>query len=95
VEKYGRARQATDDKIIRRTCFACSIDKATYTHSEYLIHTGVPLQQWLRERFCLLRYTYIACLVNIYYFGKVFQLSGPEKVVRGFNRNVGVSYVGT
>jgi hypothetical protein len=31
VEKYGRARQATDDNIIRRMRFACRITKATDT----------------------------------------------------------------
>jgi hypothetical protein len=37
VEKYGRARQATDDNIIRRMRFACWITKATDTHSQYVI----------------------------------------------------------
>jgi hypothetical protein len=37
VEKYGTARQATDDNIIRRMRFACRITKATDTHSEYVI----------------------------------------------------------
>jgi hypothetical protein len=37
VEKYGTARQATDDNIIRRMRFACWITKATDTHSEYVI----------------------------------------------------------
>jgi hypothetical protein len=36
-KKYGTAGQATDDNIIRRMRFACSITKATDTHSEYLI----------------------------------------------------------
>ena len=36
-EKYGRARQATDDNVIRRMRFACWITKATDTHSEYVI----------------------------------------------------------
>jgi hypothetical protein len=36
VEKYGRARQATDN-IIRRMLFACRITKATRTHSWYVI----------------------------------------------------------
>jgi hypothetical protein len=52
VEKYGTARQATDNNIIRRKRFACWITKATDTHSEYakllLFHgnngyTKVPL----------------------------------------------------
>jgi hypothetical protein len=33
VEKYGTARQATDDNIIRRMRFACRITKATDTRS--------------------------------------------------------------
>jgi hypothetical protein len=36
-EKYGRARQATDDNIIRRMCMAFWIHKVTNTHSEYVI----------------------------------------------------------
>jgi hypothetical protein len=39
VEKYGRARQATDHNIIRRMRFACWITKATDTNSEYVILT--------------------------------------------------------
>jgi hypothetical protein len=63
VEKYVRVRQATDDNIIRRMRFACWITKATGTHSEYVIRTAFPRQQWLRERASMLRYTYIAFLV--------------------------------
>jgi hypothetical protein len=37
VEKYGKARQATDDNIIRRMRIACWITKATVTQSEYVI----------------------------------------------------------
>jgi hypothetical protein len=36
-KKYGTARQATDDNIIRRMRFACWVTKATDTHSEYVI----------------------------------------------------------
>jgi len=43
---------------------ACSVNKATDTHSEYVIHTVVPRQRWLRQRASMWRYTYIACLVN-------------------------------
>jgi hypothetical protein len=63
VEKYGTARQATHDNIIRRMRFACWITKATDTHTEYVILPALPLQQWLRERASVLRYTYIACLM--------------------------------
>jgi hypothetical protein len=63
VEKYGTARQVTDDNIIRRMRFACWITKATDTHSEYVILIAFLRQQWLRDRASLLRYTYIACLL--------------------------------
>jgi hypothetical protein len=64
VEKYGRARQDTDDNIIQRMRFACWVTKATDTHSEYVILIVLPRQQWLRERVSMLRYMYIACLVS-------------------------------
>ena len=35
LEIHGRARQATDDNIIRRMHIACCTPKATDTHSEY------------------------------------------------------------
>jgi len=63
VEKYGRARQATDDIIIRWVRIACWINKATSAHSEYVIFIALSRQKWLRERNSILRYTYIACLV--------------------------------
>jgi len=42
---------------------ACCIHEATNTHSEHVILTAFPLQQWLHERPSMLRYTYSACLV--------------------------------
>jgi hypothetical protein len=66
VEKYGRARQATDDNIIRRLRFAFWMTKATDTHSEYVIIIAFPQHQWLRERATMLRYTYIACIVGLF-----------------------------
>jgi glycosylphosphatidylinositol transamidase (GPIT) subunit GPI8 len=33
MEKYGTAREATDDSIIRRMCFACRITKDTHTRA--------------------------------------------------------------
>jgi hypothetical protein len=64
VEKYGTARQTTDDNIIRRMRFTCWITKATDTHWEYVILIAFPLQQWLRESASVLRYTYTASLVH-------------------------------
>jgi hypothetical protein len=40
------------------------IPKATNTHSECTTLTAFPLQQWLYERAFMLRYTYIACIVD-------------------------------
>jgi hypothetical protein len=37
MEKYSRAREATDYNIKWRMCFAFWITKATDTHSEYII----------------------------------------------------------
>jgi hypothetical protein len=46
-----------------RLCLASWIPKATNTHLEYVIPIAVPLQQCLHERFSVLRYAYIGCLV--------------------------------
>ena len=61
MEKYGTARQTTDDNIIRRMRCACWITKATDTHSRYLMLFSQ--QQWLRARGSMLHYTHIAHLV--------------------------------
>jgi len=37
--RFGTARQATDDNIIRRMRIACWMTKATDTHSDYIILT--------------------------------------------------------
>jgi hypothetical protein len=44
-EKYGGAREATDDNIIWCMRFLCWIKKATDTRSKYLILTAFPYQQ--------------------------------------------------
>ena len=41
------------------------ITKATDTHSEYVVLTAFPLQQWLHERASMLRYTHIASLQSV------------------------------
>jgi hypothetical protein len=50
---------------IWRMRIAYWIREATNTHSEYVIPIALPLQQWLYERAFVLRYKYIACLVNV------------------------------
>ena len=61
MEKFGTARQTTDDNIIWCMRFAVWINKATDTHSEYV--TMFPWQNWLRERAKILHFTYTVCLV--------------------------------
>jgi hypothetical protein len=63
VEKYGRTKQAADENVTPRMRFICWITKATDTHSEYVILIAFPQQQWSRERYSILRHTYIAFLV--------------------------------
>jgi len=47
-----------------RMRIACWISKSKSTHSEYVLLTALPLQQWLHERALMLRYSYFACLVH-------------------------------
>jgi hypothetical protein len=55
VAKYGTARQATDENIIRRMRFAFGLTKATHANSEYVIPIALPRQQCLRKGSALLR----------------------------------------
>jgi hypothetical protein len=47
---------------IWRKCIVCWTPKATNRHSEYVILTASPQQQWSHERATMLRYTFIAGL---------------------------------
>jgi hypothetical protein len=62
-KKYGTARQARGDIIIRHMRFACWIIKTTDTYSEYVICIAFLRQQWLRERASILRLYvhYLSC----------------------------------
>ena len=42
------------------------LTEAAETSSERVIITAFPAPQWSRERASMLRYTYIACIVNCY-----------------------------
>jgi len=64
VEKYCRAKQATDDNIRWRMRIVFRIPKAINPHSQYAILIAFPLQQWLQERASLLRHNYIPCLTH-------------------------------
>jgi hypothetical protein len=79
VEKYGTARQVTDDNIIRRMRFAYRITKATDTHTKYLILIAFPRQQWLRERASILRlYVHYLAIFKEYRLAFTDKLSVKE-----------------
>jgi len=65
VEQYVTA-SPTGDNTIQRIRIAFWIQKATHTHSEYLILIVFPPRKRLRGRPSVLRYTYIACIVYTY-----------------------------
>jgi len=73
IGKYGIAWKVTDGNVLWPMCFARRIKKATNTHSAYVILIAFPLQQWLRERASILRYTYIACLVYMFHCHLILQ----------------------
>ena len=62
MEKCCKVRQVADGNIIRRRRTACWISKAT--HSDYVILTDFPLQQWLHESAPVLCHMYRAGLVH-------------------------------
>jgi hypothetical protein len=74
VEKYGTARQTTDDSKIERMRYARWITMAADMQIEYLILTVFPQQQQLHERASLLPSTYFACDV-FHFFSLYFRLS--------------------
>ena len=49
---------------IQQGACACWIINAIDTHAEYLILTASAIPQWMKECTPMLRYTYIACLVD-------------------------------
>ena len=69
AEKYGKARQATYDNIIRHMSFVCWVTKVTNTPSECTIFIAFPQQQWLCRHSSTLSFYihYMPC--SIRYFG--------------------------
>jgi len=63
VEKYGTARQATDENIIQGMRIAGWIPKATNTHSKHVMLFAFAMQQRLCKRASMLLDTYIASLI--------------------------------
>ena len=60
-KKYRKTWPFSDDNIIRRVRSACWINKATDTHSEYVMLIAIPRQQWLRESVLVLK---VHCLLK-------------------------------
>jgi predicted benzoate:H+ symporter BenE len=79
LEKYGRARQATDD-VIRRMRFECWIAKATDALSDNVILTAFQWVHWVLRRATMLRYAYIAYLV--YNYARVFEIEEPLRLMQ-------------
>jgi len=63
VEYVCRTGQATDDNMAHAHCMM-DTNGHRERHSEYVIITAFPLQQWLQERASMIRYTFIAYLVR-------------------------------
>jgi hypothetical protein len=61
VKKYGSAGQATNVNTVRLMRLVCQITKAADTHSEYVILTAFPRQQWLCKH-ALMLCLYVHCL---------------------------------
>lgn len=69
--KYGRARRAIDENMIRQMRLACWITKDTDTYTEYVILIVLPRQQRLRERASVLLYTYIPRVVYLHIYSDI------------------------
>jgi len=54
----------------------------TYTHSEYVLLTAFPFQQWLHGRGCMLHFTYIACLISVFRVGYTADDAETMKTLR-------------
>lgn len=50
MEKYGRARQTTDNNVMWRMRITLWITKAADTRSEYAIRMAFPGKQWLHGK---------------------------------------------
>jgi len=59
-----KTRESTDYNVIWNMRYACWIIKDRDTHSEYEINYYFLRQQWLREYFSMVLYTYFACPVR-------------------------------
>ena len=75
--EQGRPRMT-----IWRMRIACWVTNATNRHSEHVILIAFLLQQWLRERATMIRYTFIVCLIEIKLKLKLVVCSASYQSVR-------------
>ena len=75
-KKFGKARQATNDNIIRRMRFACWIAKAAEAHSEYVIFN------------CFSPATVVTRSIAKAWGGKPVQITGTRRSGRGLERQL-------
>jgi hypothetical protein len=68
--------------------FSHCITKAKHTHSEHIIFTDFPRQQWLHKHASLLHYAYNACLVTSYGQCRVSYSFMALPVLNNFSWNV-------
>jgi len=54
-------------KLIWRMRIACCINKATSTHSEYVMLLAISRQEWLHERASMLRCTCMAYIATFFF----------------------------
>jgi len=94
VEKFERARQATDDNTIRRICFVCRLTSATDTHSEYAIGIAFPRQLLLPERASLLRVNCLYIFLCATLFSFTFYVCSFQNVTDTINLYQFVVFLG-
>jgi len=63
VEKYGKARHATDDNMIRSMRFNCRLNKAKHTHTHKHRNFSATTM-FTPTRLSVTVYTLSACLVK-------------------------------
>ena len=73
--KYGTDGQVTDDNAIRHMRFTWWVTKATDSHSEHVILIDFPLHQWLRESASMLGYRHVACLVQVFIYRHLTEIT--------------------
>ena len=67
VEKYCRALRVRDDNIIRRVLITCWVTNAINTHSQYVMFSAFPLQQFYRSRLNVTLHVHsLSCSYDLY-----------------------------